>query len=310
MQVFWNPQVVFVIAPTILSAPAGLLVARLVKAKSWLHIQDFEIDAAFSLNLLTPSGLLPRLLTTLERLLLRSFDIVSTISNRMVERLKNKEVDSSNIIFFPNWVNIDEIHPMVDGQNPFRKELDISKDDIVVLYAGNMGKKQGLEIVVETASKLQDHSNVYFVFCGEGEVRQSIEQQARGLPNVRFLPMQLSEKLNPLLNMADIHVLPQRENIADLVMPSKLLNMLASGKPVIAIARPDTEIGNVIEMTGILIPPEKINTLADVILLLSTDDNLRKRLGEKGRKFAVEHYEQNAILEKLQNQLLLMQSEI
>lgn len=303
-QIFWKPDIVMVIVPAIASAPLSLITARLSGAKAWLHVQDFEVDTAFNLDILSSSGLLARSLVFFEGLLLRSFDVVSTISNRMVERLKVKGVAPTKIILLKNWVDTDKIFPLTGRRNPVRKELNIDEDKIVVLYAGNMGEKQGLEVLIDTARRLKEHTNIYFVLCGDGVVRQSIEKQARDLTNVRFIPLQPIEKLNLLLNMADIHVLPQRADVADLVMPSKLIGMLASGKPVVAMARTNTEIAQVIEATGVLIPPENVDALVDALLRLSIDDTLREQLGEQGRKYACDHYGQDIVLEQLQEQLM------
>ena len=104
-----------------------------------------------------------------------------------------------------------------------------------------MGYKQGLECIVDVAKQLQANSNIIFIICGDGAAREMLEKSADGLQNIQFLGLQPLEKLNQLLNTADIHILPQRADAADLVMPSKLLGMMASGRAVIATANPDTE---------------------------------------------------------------------
>lgn len=289
----WKPALVLNVAPAIFSAPMALTAARMTGAKAWLHIQDFEIDAAFDLGLLANNPF-KEVITGLERLLLRKFDWVSTISNQMVERLHQKKVPRDKTLLFPNWVDSETIYPL-KGSNPIRMELGIPEEKIVVLYSGNMGQKQGIEILIDVAGRIKD-PNVQFVLCGEGAVVKNIRKMAANLPNIFFLPLQPSEKLNGLLNLADIHLLPQRAEAADLVMPSKLAGIFASGRPVVAMAHPDTEIGKAVRGRGILISPGDASAFADAILMLADNQDERKKLGAAARDFAVRELDRKKIL--------------
>ena len=153
----------------------------------------------------------------------------------------------------------------------------------VALYHGNMGRKQGLELLLETARLLASRPEILFVLCGEGPAKNDLVDQAASLPNVRFLELQPEEKLNDLVNLADVHLLPQLANAADLVMPSKLSTMLASGKPVIAGAYPGTQISQVVDTIGILIQPENAAALAESLIKLYENPSERLRLGNLGR---------------------------
>jgi len=303
-QIRWKPDVVLAVAPALSAAPLALLTARLSGAKAWLHIQDFEVDAALGLGILPSQGAVLHLLLALERRLLRAFDVVSTISRRMCNRLWEKGVAERKIMFFPNWVDTNAIFPLgAGGGNLYRQMLGLKPEDIVILYAGNMGQKQGLEVLIEAAQRLRDAPGLHFVLCGDGAVRSSLEASARGMPNVHFLPLQPVEHLNLLLNMADIHVLPQRADAADLVMPSKLTGMFASGKPVVATAHPGTEVAQVIRETGVLVPPEDASALAAALNVLAKDPQRRAALGKQGRAFACEHYAREKVLANLHRAL-------
>src|SRR6185437_435956 len=139
----WRPDVVFGIEPTLFAAPWTLAAARLAGAVAWLHVQDFEIEAAFATGLVA-SARLARAGIALEAALLRRFDRVSAISQAMCAHAEEKGVASARIALLPNWVATDELHPL-DGPSPLRRELAIPPDDVVALYAGNMSEKQGLE---------------------------------------------------------------------------------------------------------------------------------------------------------------------
>lgn len=302
-QIFWRAQIVLCVAPSLLSAPFALLTARLCRASTWLHIQDFELDAATQLGMLTSIRSLARLAPRVERWLLQAFDRVSTISQHMLRRLEQKGVRPERACLFPNWVDTTEIFPLPHPPQSLRKDLGIPEHKTIVLYSGNMGNKQGLEILVEAAGGLMTNEDIHFVLCGEGSARAGLERVADGLRNVQFLPLQPPEKLNELLNLADIHVLPQRADASDLVMPSKLLGMLASGKALIATANPNTEIGAVVSQTGVLIPAGHESTLREVIVRLSKSPQRRAHLGQKGRSLVCQKWDKKQILAAFELQL-------
>ena len=300
-QVFWRPNIILVVEPPLFCAPTSLFVSWLCDARSWLHVQDFEVDAAFDLGVLS-SARLRRIVSRLENWLMSKFDRVSTISDQMIVRLSTKGVSPEKQVLFPNWVDIDHIYP-IESTSLFSEPFDITEQDIVFLYSGNMGEKQGLEIIIEAAQRLVDHKNIRFVMCGQGAAYCRLRDLADGLGNIHWLPLQPLDKLNDLLNMADVHLLPQRADAADLVMPSKLTGMLASGRPVLATALEGTQIAKVLELSGVIVPPEDSTALADAILYLARQPELCRRMGLAGRDYAVSHLSRDAVLLKFEEAL-------
>lgn len=295
----WRPDVVFTVEPPLFCAPAALLGAWLGKSQSWLHVQDFEVDAAFDLGILR-SLWLRRWVLSMERSLLARFNRVSTISDRMLERLEHKQVPQSRRLLFPNWVELDRIHPLA-GPSPLRDEWGITALEIVILYSGNLGEKQGLEILLEAAGKLQDHKELVFLLCGDGASRLRFEQMAKDMPNLHFKPLQPLDRLNDLLNLADIHVLPQRADAADLVLPSKLTNMLASGRPVVTTANAETQVADLVRDCGLVAAPGDVEALANAILSLAQSPPLRHTLGVKARALAERLWDKDRLLSEIFN---------
>lgn len=296
-QVFWRPDVVLTVAPALVCAPAGWLVARLCGAQAWLHIQDFEVDVAFNMGLLK-SGLLQRVALGLERWLMRRFDSVSSISRRMVSRLIAKGVPEERTRYFPNWVDISHVRPSCEEKG-YRGELGASEDAVVVLYSGTLGAKQGLLIIPEVAKLLAARRDILFVICGDGALKGELESKTRDLPNVRLLPLQPFERLGELLTMANIHLLPQSSDAADLVLPSKLTGMLASGRPVVATCGPDTELASVVSQCGMITAPENPEHLASVVVKLADDRQLMTELGARARAWAEEHLDRDLVLGRM-----------
>jgi colanic acid biosynthesis glycosyl transferase WcaI len=303
-QLFWKPDLILCIAPSIMNAPLALVVARLCGAKAWLHIQDFEVDAAFKLGMAPASHFLERLATCMEHWLLTQFDSVSTISNQMQARLIQKGVPRKKTVLFPNWVDTGVIFPLSAPPAELKNALHIPDGKNIVLYSGNMGHKQGLEVVVAAAALLQDPPKIHFVLCGDGAVRADLEGCAKDIPNIQFMPLQPPEKLNQLLNLADIHLLPQRADAADLVMPSKLAGMFASGKVVIATANPGTEVAKIIGDLGVVVPPDDAPALAKAILGLATDPKRMHALGQKGLSWVIANWSKEKVLDEFSKNLL------
>ena len=297
----WKPDVIWMTEPPLFCAPAALAFAGLRSTKAWLHIQDYEVDAAFELGMLKGQRL-RALITSIERALLRRFDRVSTISQRMLERAASKGVAPSRLVSFTNWADVDAIRPLT-GPSPYRAELGIADDAVVALYSGNMGGKQGLELLAEMAVMLRDEPKIAFVFCGNGSGRADLMARCANLRNVRFMDLQPVERLGDLLGLADVHLLPQRADAADLVMPSKLTGMLSSGRPVLAGARPETELGQVVATCGLVVPPEDAAAFAGALRTLASQPELRRTLGLKAREVAERTFARDAVLARFERDL-------
>lgn len=279
-----RPDLVFVVAPALLVAPQALVLARALGVPAWLHVQDFEVDAALGLGLVR-GGRLARWARAFESMLLTRFAVVSSISGAMCTRLPAKGVAPQRVLLLPNWVDLASIRP-TPGANGVRAELGIGTETTLLLYAGNMGEKQGLDVVIEAARQLAASPRLLFLMVGAGAAMGRLQATAKGLNNMVWWPLQPLGRLNELLNAADIHLLPQRGDAADLVMPSKLGGMLASGRAVIGTAHADTELGRVLDAIGVRIAPGQPNMLAAAISALAADPPRRAALGAAGRRFA------------------------
>jgi colanic acid biosynthesis glycosyl transferase WcaI len=302
-EMFWQPEVVFTVEPTFFCAPLTLFVAKSAGAACWLHVQDFEVDAAFELGLLPAQGPVHDAALRTERFFTFAFDRVSGVSSRMVDRARAKGIPNDRVVLFPNWVDVDAIYPLDPGANRsniIRRELAEQVPDIdskiILLYSGNMGAKQGLELLAPLAEAFASDPRVHFLFCGDGAFRSRLEALVAHRPNVTLLPLQPLDRLNHLLNAADIHLLPQRASAADLVMPSRLSAMLSSGRPVIATAHPGTQVAQVVEGRGLAVPAEDAGALYAAVRRLVDDQELRLKLGRAAREYAVEHLGKHQVL--------------
>ncbi|MFY0634061.1 MAG: WcaI family glycosyltransferase [Vannielia sp.] len=297
----WRPDVVFVIGPSLVAAPVGWLAARFGGAKAWLHIQDFEVEAAFATGLIKEESRTGRAAKAFERWVLRRFDRASSISRPMLDKLRQKEVPEERIYELRNWANLEKVTP-IEGVSPMKAELGI-ETPYVALYSGNLANKQGLEVLPEMARHLAHRDDLTLLICGDGPMRDDLVNMAEGLNNIRFLPLQPLEKLSDLLGLADVHLLPQIAGAADVMLPSKLTNMLASGRPVLATAHAGTALGDEVEGAGVLTPPGDGKAAAAAVEALLDDPTRRAELGRTARHRALERWDMDAILGNLHIEL-------
>jgi colanic acid biosynthesis glycosyl transferase WcaI len=274
------------------------------KTVGWLHIQDFELDAAFELGLLRGKWMRATA-ERLERWLLRNFQRVSSISEAMRKRAINKGVSKGRAGLLPNWVDLSVICPHAEEQrlrNPYRNELGIEDKQLVILYSGSMNKKQGLELVVQAIEAVGDTEDVVWVLGGEGPGKAALIDATRHLPQVRHVGLQPSDRLNEWLNFADIHLLPQKEAAADLVLPSKVLGILASGRPMVAASPAGSTLGQLATQTGRRVNPGDAVGFAEAVKELARNGEDRRILGAKARMLAEEKYGLTATLQRFEQE--------
>jgi colanic acid biosynthesis glycosyl transferase WcaI len=300
-----KPDVICAIVPTLFSAPVSLLAARLTGAKAWLHVQDLEIEAGQQLGILGRT-VFGRMALLIERYILRRFDLVTAISQKMLDAIIRKGVDRSHTAIFTNWVNTSEIFPL-GVPSRYRRELGIAPERCVVMYSGSMGTKQGLDTVLAAARPFNKEGlkSPLFVFSGDGHARKKLEIDAGSLSNILFMPVVPQELYNEFLNLADIYLLPQKTEAADLVLPSKLSGMLAAGRPVIATVPLDTQIAQIIGPAGLIVPPEDPEALTGAIRELAGDAAHRKIMGNAALAIARQTFEVENILSRIETRLKL-----
>jgi len=289
-----QPQLVITVAPALLGVFTAWIAARLAGARLWIHVQDFEVEAALATGLLKPQGLPARLARWVEARLLRLGDRVSTISPQMCAKLVDKGISPDRVVELRNWADARFVADPV-GAELIRKEWGLGQR-LVALYSGNIARKQGIEILVEAARKLAHRTDIAFVICGEGPNRAALEAQAAGLTNIQLHDLQPAERMGAMLAMADLHLLPQIAGAADLVLPSKLTNMLASGRPVVATTEPGTGLYAEVDGCGAVSAPGDAAALAASIVALADDPEARARMGAEARRRAEERWSKDAII--------------
>ncbi len=286
-----------IISPPLFIGIPIALTARFKRSRTIFHVQDLQPDAAVDLGMLKP-GALASLFFRLERITYRLVDRVSTISNGMLESIASKGIPRHKLTLFRNWAHNNMISPLgIDTY--FRREWGLS-GKFVVLYSGNMGVKQGLNSLLHAAAALSGHRDILFLVVGDGGEKEALMRRASAmkLDNVQFRPLQPMERLSELLATADVAIVPQRPGVRDIVLPSKLSNLLASGRPIIAAAEAQTEFGRIVQESGsgVLVEPGNSNQIASAVLDLQRVPEDRLRMGDSGRRYMEANLSSDAIL--------------
>ena len=300
-------DVIICIAPPFHIGLIPALYTAIRKTPLWLHLQDLQIDMAKELGMLTNKRFL-NLLFRIEKFILKRSTVISTISEGMVRKIEEKEVNQQPCVLFPNWVDDAIIRPL-PREESLRSELGLGNADKVVLYSGSLGEKQGLELIIEAARHFSVRSDVKFLICGSGGGKARLEALVHTfkLTNVLFHPLQPYNKLSALLATADIHLVLQKRSASDLVLPSKLTSILAAGGCAMVSAIPGTTLYNVIDTNamGILIEPESVDAL-----IVSIEQAFQSDLTvyqQNARAYAQRYLSKDVILQTFGDELLRLQ---
>jgi colanic acid biosynthesis glycosyl transferase WcaI len=291
-KLLFEPKYDYVISvvPSFETGLLAILYKSLRGGKFFYHIQDLQIDAARDLKILK-SSMLINFLFRVEKYILKHADVVSSVSSGMIEKVHkkcNKKID-----FFPNWVDNKVIYPILNKAS-LKEEFNFKKSDKLVLYSGAIGEKQGLENILFAAKSFLKQKDIQFLICGSGPYLKRLIQLKNelGLNNLTFIPTQPIEKLNKFLNMADLHLIIQKADASDLVMPSKLTNILAVGGVSIVTSKPGSTLHDLIVSNniGFVVTPENVEALVVAIRQTVHADNQCvsiKALEYANRNFAI-----------------------
>ena len=249
------------------------------------NIQDVFPDAAVETGAITNSRVIA-VARWLERVSYHRAAAVTVLSDDLRDNVaaKVRSAHRGAVHVIPNFVDTDAITPG-DRMTSLRRELGIG-DEQVVVYAGNIGFSQSLEMVIDAAPQFPDAT---FLLNGDGVARAALEERAAGMPNVRFSGYQPRERLAEVLATGDIHLVPLRAGLGRVSVPSKTYSILAAGRPLVAAVDPGTEVQRIVAASGagVAVPPDDSAALERALAALLADPEMAAEMGERGRRWVL-----------------------
>lgn len=293
-----KPDIVIAVIPFTSSAALALISKWIFKSKTWIHIQDFEFDAAMESGLMKKKSFLKSILVKIEKFILDKSDHNSTISHSMLRKLASKS--NTKTYFLPNW--IDDNFPSL---TPKLKHNYFDSSKFNILYSGNIGEKQDWDLFIKVVELIPENENIKFIIVGDGARKKSLEDESNDFKNVEFFdPVPYSE-LFSLLSSTDAHFLFQKNDVVDTVMPSKILGMMASGKISLVAGNQDSEVNSIFtkHKTGIFTSSGKAEEIVDIIFSIKNNPSNFENFERNAQKYVKENFSKDNVLSKFLDSL-------
>lgn len=298
-----RPQLLLVVSPPLGLALNAILLGRLWGIPYVFDVEDMQPDAAADLKML-PSWVI-RLLYLLESAAYRHAALVTTITHGMRQRIVAKGIPPEKVAL---------IEPRVEdallslGPEPglaFRLQHGL-ENKFLVTHSGNMGVKQGLEVIVAAAALSRGDESILYLLVGDGAAKAAIERRAAllGLANIRFLPLLSDADFRGLLSATDLFLLTQQKSVSDQLFPSKLVTYLAAGRPVVASVNSSSEAAQVIveSEAGLVVEPEDPHSLLGAIQACRGEDPAARR--RNARAYAERRWSCSRVLGQMERTLI------
>ncbi len=291
-----KPDVIIALTDPPVIGLAALLAARRFRAKLVISYRDLFPEVARLLNNFR-NPFVENALHGVNRILIGQADKIIALGEAMRDRLvKEKGAPQEKVLIIRDWADAGVVPG--EKQNPFAQAQGLS-DKFVVMHAGNIGASQNLGILIEAAARLKELPNLIFLLIGDGVTRPALEKRAAelSLHNVRFLPYQPKKILSEVFASADCFIISLKPGLSGYIMPSKLYGILAAARPYVATVDEDCDVAHITQRyeSGLLARQQDPADLAENLLRLYRDQDLRKRLGSNAGTAAKEFDQRNGI---------------
>lgn len=302
-----RPDIIFAVSPPLGLGLTATVLGRLWRVPFVFDVEDLQPDAAVELGMMKGKTVL-RALYGLERMAYQRAALVSTLTEGMRQRIVEKGIDAAKVVLFPSRADssLYTLRERCDG-SAFRQRYGL-QGKLIVSHSGNMGVKQGLEVILEAAAKSCQREDVQYLFVGDGAMRPQLEERSRilGLNNVRFLPILDADQFQEMLAATDIALITQQRIVSNIVFPSKTVTLLCAGCPVIACVNSGSEVARAVVASGAgeVLEPEDAEALWSAIDRLSQNRPLLAAMSTRARQFAFESWDEHRTLPRMEEQFV------
>jgi len=297
---------VITILPSVTLGLLGIFYKKIRGTQLICHVHDLQIEAARDLKMIkSENGI--RALFKLEKYIFDQCDGITCVGDGMLRKVKEKA--QRDISLFYNTTDLNQFYPIGDRVG-LKRTFGFNPSDKIILYSGAIGEKQGIETILYSAKNFKNRPDMKFVICGSGPYKDKLQSLASqlALQNVTLMPLQPVEHFNRFLNMADVHLVIQKANACDLVMPSKLNTVLAIGGVALVTANIGSGIYSLIQKheMGVLVDAENQTALNEGILeALGENANI---LATNARQYAETYLSVDRIMNSFEESFLTLDS--
>ncbi|MHA1274694.1 MAG: glycosyltransferase family 4 protein [Promethearchaeota archaeon] len=287
-----NFDVILIYSPPLTLGLTGWLVGKLKKVPVILNIQDLFPQSAIDLGVLQNKALI-EFFNWLEKFIYTRMDFITVHSEGNKKHVIGKGVNGAKVNVVPNWVDTDFISPERNKGIEFKKEFNLNSN-FIVSFAGVIGYSQDMDVILEAAKELESYRDINFIIVGDGVKKQEVIERANelNLNNIHFIPMLPREKYPEVLYASDVCLATLKKEVKTPVVPSKILSIMAAGRPVVATMDLSGDAPKIIDEAkcGYALPPEDSRLLSKAILELYQNSKKRAKMGQNGRRFAEENF--------------------
>lgn len=292
-------DIIFVMSPPLTIGLTAYVLGLLKRIPYCYNLQDIWPEVAVKLGMLRGRSLIA-FLERMEKFIYGHSRRIFAISDEFKSNLIGKGVAADKIEVISNFTDTEFIKPM-EKANAFALANGLA-DKFTVLYAGNVGLSQGLEVILDAAEQLKDRSEIVFVIVGEGGCRDELiaETKRRGLQNLKLLPFQPESDVPMVYAACDVALIPLRHGITENSVPCKTYSIMAAAKPYIASVDEGSTVWKLTDQVGcgVCVEPENGRALAEAVLRLQNDEQGRQAMGQNGRQFVERNFAREAITDR------------
>ena len=257
------------------------------------NVQDIFPDSLVGTGFAKKGGILWKIGSVISNYAYRKADRIIVISQDFKKNLIAKGVPEGKIEVVYNWVDEDAVVPVAKEDNPLFEEFGISRDKFHVVYAGNLGNAQNIDVIIDAADVLKDEKNVEFLIFGTGGLKDQYVEKVKDLQldNVKFFPLQPMERVSQVYGLGDVCVVSCKPGLGGAAMPSKMLSIMSAGRAVVA-SFDKGELTYILEnhKCGMFAPAGDATAFAELIKHLSQNVDECKMMGENARKLILQKF--------------------
>lgn len=283
-----NVDLIFIVSTPPIQGLLGVFLKKIKHIPFIYNLQDIFPDSLVSAGLAKKGGLLWRVGRIVENITYRNADKIIVISEGFKRNIMEKGVPEEKIEVVYNWVDENAIIPIDYNENPLFEEIGVSKSKFRVIYAGNLGNAQNLNLVIQAAEALKDREDIEFLIFGKGGLEDDLRKTiaTKGLTNVRLLALQPYERTSFVYSLGNVCLVSCKAGFGGSALPSKTWSILSAGRPVIA-SFDEGELKDIIEENnmGVFTKADDVDDFVKGILSLYCNPQRCKEMGRNGREF-------------------------